>query len=138
MKKYIVLAAAMVFLAASMVSGQVVPKAKQPPRDRLLGVRAVSFATDHDEIAVKALRGKFRRLRFQVSGNSLEMFNMAVIYGNNQRDAIATRLIFKEGEWSRLIDLAGARRNIRKIVFNYKTVGTLKGGRAEVKVFGIR
>ena len=53
---------------------------------------------------------------------------MVVTYANGVADTIPVRHIFKEGSLSRIIDLPGRKRIIRKIVFE---------GRALVKVYGL-
>ena len=67
-----------------------------------------------------------------------EVFNLVVVFGNGEREKIDTRLVFREGSRSRLIDLPGGKRQIRTIQFSYKTVGRWYDGRARVVVYGVR
>jgi hypothetical protein len=44
-----------------------------------------------------------------------------------------TRLVFGEDSWSRIIDLPGAHRVIRKVEFKYKNLPG--GGRAQIELW---
>lgn len=116
----------------------IAPLVDAVPREVFLGSRFVDFKVDHDEIAVGKYRGQFRRLRFQVKGNDVEMFDLFVVYANGDKDKIPVKLIFNEGNRSRIIDLEGRRRFLKKIIFNYRSIGPLREGKAEIRVYGIR
>jgi len=131
MKKMLVLAA----LALSVTACVTV---MQPAGSVVLGERMVNFKADHDEIGVGNYEGFFKSLSIQVEKNDVEIFNLVVVYGNGEKEKIETRLVFKEGSRSRVIDLHGGKRRIKSIQFTYKTVGTWKEGRARVVVFGMR
>jgi hypothetical protein len=103
----------------------------------LMGAKEVNFLAESDVILVGLREGSFSKLLFEVEKNDLEMFRVVVTYGNGVDDTIPVRHIFREGSRSRLIDLPGGRRIIRKIVFFYKTVGPAREGRALVKVYGL-
>jgi len=132
MRKLILLAV----VAVSMASCMTAPPA---PKDNvLLGERVVNFKADHDTIAVGNYEGSFRSLFFKVEKNDVELFNLVIIYGNGDKQRLETRLIFKEGSRSRLIDFSGGKRRINTIQFTYKTVGNWEDGRARVVVYGVK
>jgi hypothetical protein len=134
MKKMLVLA-----LAALAVSGCVTVMAPAgPARSVFLGESTVAYAADHDVIGVGRYEGSFRSIEFQVEKNDVEIFNLVVVYANGEREKIGTRLVFRQGTRSRLIDLDGGKRHIQSIQFTYKTVGKWKEGQARVAVFGVR
>ncbi len=110
----------------------------KPARDVFLGERTVNFRSDHDEIIVGKYEGRFSKLRFEVAGNEIEIFSMKIVFANGKRHNVPVKMIFHRGGWSRLIDLPGNERFIRKIVFNYRTAGKFRRGKAVIKVFGIR
>jgi len=100
-----------------------------------LGVRPVDFRLDHDAV-VAVGRGAFRRMRIDVEGNDLEMFDVKVTFANGASFSPPTRMLFKEGSRSRVIDLPGTARIIRRIDFYYRSVGGVRRGRATVRVYG--
>jgi len=99
-----------------------------------LGSRRVSFAVDRDVIDVGAREGTFEAIRIEVEGGSLEMYNVRLTFGNGDTWSPNTRVLFRQGSWSRLIDLPGPARVIRKIEFWYRS--RLRRGQATVRVFG--
>jgi hypothetical protein len=131
MKRMLILAALALPLAACVT----VP---QPPGPQVLGERTVDFRTDHDVISVGGAEGPYRALSFQVEKNDVEIFNIVVVYGNGEKERIDTRLVFREGTRSRVVDLHGGKRRIKDIEFTYRTVGKRHEGKARVVVYGVR
>ena len=99
----------------------------------LLGSRRVNLAVDRDVIVVGPREGTFDAIRIEVDGGNLEMYNIRLTLGNGDTWSPNTRVLFREGSWSRLIDLPGARV-IRKIEFWYRS--RVRRGQATVRVFG--
>lgn len=100
-----------------------------------LGVRAVNFKIDKDDIHVGAKEGGFTKLKVVVTGGSLNMHRMVVTYMNGEKEEINLRHNFKKGSGSRIIDLNGGKRLIKNIRFFYDTKNLAKS-RAKVVVFG--
>ena len=100
----------------------------------LLGSRRVSFRAEQDVIGVTAREGLFTAVKLEVEGGNLEMYNVRITFGDGETFSPETRFVFREGSWSRTIDLPGKARIIRKIEFWYRS--ELKRGRATVRVCG--
>jgi hypothetical protein len=100
----------------------------------LLGTRRVSFAVDHDAVAVGARSGAFKAIKLEVAGGDLVMYNIKVTFGNGESWSPNTRVNFHQGSWSRTIDLPGPARLIRRVDFWYRS--RLHRGNATVRVFG--
>lgn len=130
MKKMLLLAV-LCLLAATVFAD------KNEPRIRLLGERSVDFNFDKDEITPSHQEYRYSKLMFVVEENDLHIYKLIVIYGNGEKDEIQVKHYFKEGDRSRILDLEGKERQIKKITFYYKTVGNKREGRAHVKVFGL-
>jgi hypothetical protein len=103
----------------------------------LLGEKEVTFLAERDDILVGPSKGMFSRIVFEVEENDLEMITVLVTFGSGKTEEIEVRHEFREGSRSRIIDLPGAKRVIRRITFFYKTIGPLREGRALIKVFGL-
>jgi hypothetical protein len=101
-----------------------------------LGERTVNGRgrVDRDVIHVGRAGGRYHRLQFVVENASLEMYDMRVYLGDGSVYSPPTRLIFRPGEASRVIDLPGGARVIRKVEFFYRDLPG--GGRARVVLFG--
>jgi hypothetical protein len=127
-------------LAALLVTAWTPSGAVQPapqPHDEweLLGTRRVNFAAEKDVIGAKH-QGRFRAIKIEVEGGNLDMYNIRVVFGNGEAFSPETRVEFRQGSWSRTIDLPGDARVIRRIEFWYRS--ELKRGRATIRVYGRR
>jgi len=122
-------------LTAALAAALLLPASARPAAQwELLGSRTVSFVADRDVIEVGVREGTFDAIRIEVEGGSLEMFNIRLTFGNGDTWSPNTRVLFRQGSWSRLIDLPGSARVIRKIEFWYRS--RLPRGQATVRVFG--
>jgi hypothetical protein len=101
----------------------------------LLGSRTVNYKLDRDEIAVTRAEGLFTGLQIRVKRSPINMHRIAVHYGNGEVDEIELRENFRAGGASRVIDLPGNRRVIRKVVFWYDTKN-LANDRGVIELWG--
>ena len=98
-----------------------------------LGERRVHGRVDRDSIRVTAREGRFRSIQLRVEGSALEMFDVVVTFGDGTSFSPRTRLVFGRGAQTRVIDLPGGARVIRRVDFRY---GNLPGGgRAQVELW---
>lgn len=104
---------------------------------RKLGSKKVNYQLDRDVIMVGANDGVFKKLKVVVTGGALNMRSMVVEYGNGTKDNIPLKHNFAKRSDSRVIDLQGNNRVIRKITFVYDTKN-ISRRRATVSVFGRR
>lgn len=101
----------------------------------LLGVKKVNYGLDRDEIMVTAQEGLFNGLKLKVKRSPINIHKLAVHFGNGEVEEIELRENFRAGSESRVIDLPGNRRVIRKIVIWYDTKN-LAVGKGAVEVWG--
>jgi hypothetical protein len=135
-KLFVVILGALFFV--SLMSFDTVKTVENQKSEWLkLGSRKVNYALDQDVINVGLRDGKFKRLKLQVTGGSLNMHKMIVHYGNGTRESIALKYNFTRRAASRTIDLKGNQRIIRKIVFVYDSKNRSRQ-RATMHVFGKR
>ncbi len=124
-------------LAAAVVTVAAPSVARNNARWEHLGSRSVTLSGDRDVIGVRRLEGDFRKLQIVVRENGVFFNDMVVVYSNGADDNIPLRTLIRAGERSRLIDLRGGDRYIRRIEFTYRSVPNGRG-RAMVEVFGRR
>lgn len=103
----------------------------------LLGTRQVSDRVDHDLIPVGGGRGDFRRIKFTVQRASVDFHRVVVHFGNGSDQRVEMRNTIPAGGETRAIDLEGNDRVIRSVEFWYDA-NTVRGRRAQVRVFGMR
>jgi hypothetical protein len=70
-----------------------------------------------------------------VQGAPVEIDNMVITFGNNEKFSPNLRHRFDERSTSRVIDLPGDRRTIKSIDFNYRSIDR-REGKATVAVYG--
>lgn len=87
----------------------------------LLGARKINYGLDRDEIVVTRAEGVFTAIQLRIKRAPVNMHKLVVHYGNGETDEIELRNNFAAGSESRVIDLNGNRRVIKKVVFVYDT-----------------
>ena len=85
-----------------------------------LGSKHVNWRVDKDVLYVGPYEGVFNKLKIKVTGGTVHMIRMVVTYGNGAKDEIPLRHVFTRGSESRVIDLRGGNRVIKKITFVYE------------------
>ena len=94
-----------------------------------LGERHVGFLTDHDQIEVGRMDGRFKRLKLFVHRNDIELKRIKVIFGNGQvEDAEFHRVVHDGGE--AVLDLRTPWKDgrfIRAVQFNYRSRPDFRG-----------
>ena len=100
-----------------------------------LGSKVVNFKIDRDIITVGAHEGHFKKLKVAVTGGSLNMHRMVVHYRNGSKEEIELRHNFSQASASRVIDLRGHNRVIKKVVLVYDTKNAARR-KAKVHVLG--
>ncbi len=91
-----------------------------------LGERNVNGALDVDTIWVGG-RATFGKLKLLVRGNDCYFYDMDVVYRNGGHDDIPLRFEIPQGGESRVIDLRGPERRIRRVTFKYGKPRNWKG-----------
>jgi hypothetical protein len=100
----------------------------------LLGSQMVSGRRDRDVIRVGPHRGRLDQLTLVVHDSDLELLDLRVVFRNGTSWSPQLRHFFREGSRSRVIDLPGNDRVIKRIELVY---ANLHGrGRARVEVHG--
>jgi hypothetical protein len=103
----------------------------------LLGTRQVTDRLDHDVIVVGGGRGDYRRIKIAVQRAPIDFHRVVVHFGNGGQQRVELRNTIAAGGETRAIDLDGADRVIRSVEFWYDA-NTIRGRRAQVRVFGLR
>jgi hypothetical protein len=99
-----------------------------------LGHKRVGLFVDHDVIHVVPFIN-FRKIKLQVTGNGLYLYDLKVVYRNGGVDHIPVRWHIPQGGGTRVIDLRGGDRFIRTVQFWYGKLPNGRG-RTDVHLFG--
>ena len=101
-----------------------------------LGSRTVNLFYDHDSIHVGLTSGLFTKIRLKVTGNAVFMRDLHVTFSSGAGADIPVRFMFLPGTSSRVIDLPGAARFIRRVDMTYSKLPG--GGTAVVTLQGYK
>lgn len=107
----------------------------QPGDWERLGTRTVDMRGDHDEILVTISDGLFTKLRLKIMKAPIHLININVVFGNGENQNFVFNKKFEPGSFTRVLDLPGNRRIIKKVKLNYKSV-PVGNGRAVITLFG--
>ena len=99
-----------------------------------LGSKSVNHGFDRDEIRC-ADEGFMKAIVIEVRRAAVNFEDVTIHFGNGSTLDVPVRALIKRGDRTRVIDLPGNARVIRKIVFRYKTLGREK---AKVVVWGMK
>ena len=102
-----------------------------------IGETTASFKTEKDEIVVLGA-DKFKSIRIKVTDAPIHISSLMVYFESGDAQDISLASDFKAGGESRVIDLKGADRAIKKVSFVYKTVANANNDKAHVELYGLK
>ncbi|MCC6575552.1 MAG: hypothetical protein IT462_17370 [Planctomycetes bacterium] len=111
------------------------PVERRYPGWDFLGSRSASFSSERDTIEVGAREGYFRAIQIEVEDGDLEMYQVKVIFTDNQSYSPRVTLNFREDTRTGSIDLPGDARRIREVQFKYRS-SNVRSGMATVNLYG--
>ena len=112
------------------------PQKHFPPRNwEKLGERKVNYKLDRDEIFVTAKDGRFNAIQLRFKVAPINLHRCVIHFRNGTTQSVALKNKFLPGQTTRVIDIKGKRRIIKKVVFYYDTRG-LRPGKGRVELWG--
>jgi len=102
-----------------------------------LGAAKVHGHLDHDEIWVTATQGDFSAIKLFVENEGIQFERVVVHFGNGGKEEMVIRDFIPAGGETRVLDLPGRDRVIRKVDFFYKSNAATKA-KSKVVLFGRR
>jgi hypothetical protein len=127
---------ALFFILAIITASFALPEKTTFQQWKLIGDKKVNFLVDRDVVHVTG-NDNYTKLKIRVKDGPVKIMDMDVHFENGDKFDVALKQRIAQGGESRVIDLPGGSRSIRKIEFWYETKGFLKG-RATVEVWGRR
>jgi hypothetical protein len=102
-----------------------------------IGETTADFKAEKDEIVVLGA-DRFKSIKIKVTDAPIHIADLEVYYESGDNEAISLKSDFKAGGESRVIDLKGNSRNLKKVVFVYNTVPNSKNDKAHVELYGLK
>jgi len=142
--KTIKLKKALIIIAFALTANVIVTTAQVPKviiSDktgwRRIGKTVVSLNKEKDEIKILGST-KFAVIKFKVMGAPIDLVSMEAFYSSGNKQEIVVNASIKDAGESRVIDLNGGERRLKKVVFIYKTLPNYKNKRARVQLWGLK
>ena len=102
-----------------------------------IGETTVNFQKDHDEIVVMGA-DKFSSIKFMVKDAPIDLMDLEIYYESGDNQSVEVNASIKAPGESKTIKLNGGERNLKKIVFVYKTLPNRKDTKAHVEIWGLK
>ena len=102
-----------------------------------IGETTVDFQKDKDEVRV-LVADRFASIKFLVEDAPIYLTSLEVFYESGDTQKMEINMPVKQKGESRTIDLNGGERNLKKIVFIYKTLPNRKDKKAHVEIWGLK
>jgi hypothetical protein len=108
----------------------------QPPKWVNLGSRTVNWSADRDVIHVSGAKGSYNSIKLFVDKAPVEFVKVTIHFANGADQNVELKGRIPAGGETRVIDINGKNRVIKKVTFFYKTSKPAPRGKAIVTLFG--
>jgi hypothetical protein len=102
-----------------------------------IGEVTADFKAEKDELIVLGA-DRFKSIKIKVTDAPIHIADLEVFYESGDNETISLKSDFKAGGESRVIDLKGTDRALKKVVFVYNTVPNSKNDKAHVELYGLK
>jgi len=119
----------------SVGSAALLPPTPSFLRWEMLGARKIKYRVERDEILVTAREGGFTAVKLKFLHAPVNMRKMTIHFRNGDTQEVVLKNNFARGGESRVIDLKGGKRVIRKVVFWYDSKNRA-ARRATIQLWG--
>jgi hypothetical protein len=103
-----------------------------------LGERVVNDRLDHDTIKIDSDVGQLSALKIKVGRRAVQFRDMKVHFANGGVQDVELRKVIPAGGASRVIDLRGDDRVVKKVEFWYDAQTPRRGKKSVIRLFGRR
>lgn len=97
----------------------------------------VDFKKEKDEVSV-LISDRFASIQFRVIDAPIQLVSLEIFYESGDKQDIAVNSTIKSKGSSRIIDLNGGERSLKRIAFVYKTLPNSKDVKAHVEIWGLK
>lgn len=102
-----------------------------------IGEKIVDFQTENDEIAVLGA-DRFSSVKLKIEKAPINLVSFDIYFENGEKQSVSILKELKPPGETRVIDINGGEREIKKVSFVYKTVANAKDKKAHVELWGMK
>ena len=92
---------------------------------KVLGQTIVNEGVNRTQIQINAKKGTFRQIRVQVKKAPVEIERLILHFDDKEKQVVWLKRNYEEGSWSRVVNVKGGKRAIKRVVFWYS--GSVSG-----------
>ena len=101
-----------------------------------IGETTVDFTKETDEILIIGAN-KFSSLKIKVTDAPINLGSFDIIFDNNEKQKVAVGQEFKTPGETKQISFGG-EKNVKSVVFSYKTINSSADEKAHVELWGYK
>jgi len=102
-----------------------------------IGQTKVDYQKETDEMILIGAN-RFSKLIFRVDDAPINLVSLKISYESGDVQDVVIDMPIKSDEYSKMIDLNGGERSIKRISFIYKTLSNTKDVKATVEIWGLK
>jgi hypothetical protein len=102
-----------------------------------IGEVTASFQVEKDGITVLGA-DRFKAIKLLVTDSPINIYDVIVYYENGDTEVLDVRSELKAGQETRTYNLKGTDKQLKKVVFTYKSVANMDGDKAHVELYGMK
>lgn len=102
-----------------------------------IGEVTASFQVEKDGISVLG-KDRFKAIKLRITDASINIYDVEVFYESGDSEHFDVKSEFKSGQETRILDLKGSNRELKKVVFTYKSVANADGEKAHIELYGMK
>jgi hypothetical protein len=102
-----------------------------------IGEITASFKMEDESIAVLGA-DKFAAIKLRVTDAPINIVHVQVFYEDGQMEEVDVKNELTAGSETRVIDLAGSDKELKKVAFTYKTLPNQKDEKAHIELYGYK
>lgn len=102
-----------------------------------IGETTVKFEREKDEVLIMGA-DKFAALKFKVTDAAIDLISAEVHYDDGTSENIDIHIPLKMAGETKVYNIKGGERDLKKVVLVYKTVPNSKDEKAHVEIWGLK
>ena len=102
-----------------------------------IGQLTASFKMEKEELIVMGA-DKFKSIKIKVVDAPIHITYLEIYYESGDMETITFNTDLKAGEESKVYNLKGIEKELKKVVFYYGTMANQKSDKATVEVYGLK
>ncbi|WP_333819411.1 DUF2541 family protein [Ohtaekwangia sp.] len=102
-----------------------------------IGEIKADFKQENESIVVMGA-DKFKSIKLKVTDAPINIESVTVYYESGATEQLSVRNELKAGAETRTIDLKNKDQDLKKVVFNYRTLPNRKDEKAHVELYGLK